>query len=232
MADKLRGGTTIGGFIALHYGNLSNVIASIQEQLTNGNPSGAVITFAGSTAPSGYLKCNGAAVSRATYAELYAVVGDTYGNGDGSTTFNLPELRGEFVRGWDDSRGVDSGRSLGTSQSANNASHTHTGPSHTHTGPSHTHTLNHNHGASGSHRHSYVDSLNHNDNIGGWSLAGDAARNDTLYTSYTTVDLDDYSGSTGSGGTGNTGSGGTGNTGSSGSEARPRNIAMLYCIKF
>lgn len=54
-----------------------------------------------------WLYCNGQAVSRADYARLYAIVGDRYGNGDGSTTFNVPDLRGMIVRGMDDARGVD-----------------------------------------------------------------------------------------------------------------------------
>jgi microcystin-dependent protein len=90
-----------------------------------GTPAGAVMTFAMSTAPSGWLKCNGAAVSRTTYAKLFAAIGTTYGSGDGSTTFNLPELRGEFVRAWDDGRGIDSGRTLGSTQSDELESHDH-----------------------------------------------------------------------------------------------------------
>lgn len=69
-----------------------------------------------SSAPAGWLKANGAAVSRTTYAALFAIIGTTYGAGDGSTTFNLPDLRGEFVRGLDDGRGVDSGRAIATAQ--------------------------------------------------------------------------------------------------------------------
>ena len=80
-------------------------------------PSGAVMYFAGQTAPSGWLKANGAAVSRTTYAALFAAIGTTYGAGDGRSTFNLPDLRGEFVRGWDDGRGIDSGRAFGSAQS-------------------------------------------------------------------------------------------------------------------
>ncbi|HHK5574465.1 TPA: phage tail protein [Neisseria cinerea] len=79
-------------------------------------PSGAVMYFAGQTAPTGWLKANGAAVSRTNYAALFAAIGTTYGTGDGRTTFNLPDLRGEFVRGWDDGRGIDSGRALGSTQ--------------------------------------------------------------------------------------------------------------------
>jgi hypothetical protein len=80
-------------------------------------PAGAVQMFAQSSAPTGWLKANGAQVSRTTYADLFAAIGTTFGVGDGSTTFSLPDLRGEFLRGWDDSRGVDSGRGIGTNQS-------------------------------------------------------------------------------------------------------------------
>jgi phage-related tail fiber protein len=82
-----------------------------------GNDVGQVATFAMSTAPSGWLKANGAAVSRTTYAALFTAIGTTFGAGDGSTTFNVPDLRGEFVRGWDDGRGADSGRAFGSAQS-------------------------------------------------------------------------------------------------------------------
>lgn len=77
---------------------------------------GDVKFVAFSTAPTGWLKANGAAISRSTYANLFAAIGTTFGAGDGSTTFNLPDLRGEFIRGWDDARGVDSGRGFGTWQ--------------------------------------------------------------------------------------------------------------------
>lgn len=75
-------------------GNISANSASTQAL----NPTGAVIMFAGSSAPSGYLLCNGSAVSRTTYSSLFSVVGTTYGSGDGSTTFNLPNTQGIFVR--------------------------------------------------------------------------------------------------------------------------------------
>ena len=80
-------------------------------------PSGAVMYFAGRNAPTGWLKANGAAVSRTTYAALFAAIGTTYGAGDGRSTFNLPDLRAEFLRGWDDGRGIDSGRAFGSAQS-------------------------------------------------------------------------------------------------------------------
>ena len=79
-------------------------------------PSGMVAGFARITAPSTWLKANGAAVSRTIYAELFAAIGTTFGVGDGFNTFNLPDMRGEFPRGWDDGRGVDAGRAFGSKQ--------------------------------------------------------------------------------------------------------------------
>ena len=89
-------------------------------------PPGSVIWYAANTPPTGYLKANGALVSRSTYASLFAAIGTTFGAGDGSTTFGLPDLRGEFIRGWDDGRGVDSGRAFGSSQGQAIQAHTHT----------------------------------------------------------------------------------------------------------
>ena len=70
-------------------------------------PTGSVIPFAGKTAPTGWLMCQGQAVSRTTYAQLFSVIGTTFGSGDGSTTFNLPDLRGRVAVG------VDSDANLG-----------------------------------------------------------------------------------------------------------------------
>jgi len=78
-------------------------------------PSGAVVSFYRATAPSGWLECNGQAVSRSGYNALWVAMGSP-DTGDGNTTFNVPDLRGEFVRGWDHSRGVDVSRILGSSQ--------------------------------------------------------------------------------------------------------------------
>jgi len=88
-------------------------------------PAGTIIEFANTVAPFGYLKANGAAVSRTTYANLFAAITTTWGVGDGSTTFNLPDLRGEFVRGWDDARGIDVGRVFATVQAHAVMDHTH-----------------------------------------------------------------------------------------------------------
>ena len=94
-------------------------------ELANGVPVGSVFNLATTTVPTGFLECNGAAISRSTYASLFATISTTWGSGDGSSTFNLPDLRGQFVRGWDNSAGVDSGRSFASSQSDQNKSHNH-----------------------------------------------------------------------------------------------------------
>jgi microcystin-dependent protein len=75
-----------------------------------GLPVGMITPFAGSTAPTGWFLCGGQAVSRTTYASLFAVISTTYGVGDGSTTFNLPDLRGRSVAGVDNMGGTDAGR--------------------------------------------------------------------------------------------------------------------------
>jgi microcystin-dependent protein len=100
---------------------------------------GSVITWLTSTAPTNYLECNGAAVSRTVYDDLFAVVGTQFGIGDGSTTFNLPDFRGYFLRGWDHGAGIDpdagsrtdrgdgtTGDNVGTIQQDEFESHTHT----------------------------------------------------------------------------------------------------------
>lgn len=73
-------------------------------------PAGTVLDFAGSTAPTGWLLCYGQAVSRTTYAALFAAIGVVYGAGDGSTTFALPDLRGRVAAGKDDMGGSAAGR--------------------------------------------------------------------------------------------------------------------------
>ena len=119
IALTLPSAITNGGFLQTDgSGNLS-------FQIVNGVPSGAVFCVAVATVPTGYLECNGAAVSRTTYAALFAFIGTSYGSGNGSTTFNLPDLRGEFIRGFDNGRGVDSGRSVASSQGSQNDSHNH-----------------------------------------------------------------------------------------------------------
>ncbi len=117
-------------------------------------PVGVVSAYAGSAAPSGYLLCYGQAVSRTEYAALFAVTSTTYGVGDGSTTFNVPDLRGRAVAGIDNMGGTDAGR-LSTSNTLGTTTGTETItlatadiPAHSHAntvtiaGGAHTHQVN------------------------------------------------------------------------------------------
>ena len=103
-------------------------------------PIGHVAAYAGNVVPLGYLECNGAAVSRTTYVSLFGVCGILYGAGDSTTTFNLPDLRGYFVRGWAGGGGVDVGRVLGSTQA--DLVGPITDPGHKHTDAGHTHPTN------------------------------------------------------------------------------------------
>ena len=73
----------------------------------SGVPAGTILPFGGTTAPAGYLLCDGQPVSRMTYGNLYSAVGDAFGAGDGVNTFNVPDLRGRFLRGVDGEAGRD-----------------------------------------------------------------------------------------------------------------------------
>lgn len=97
------------------------------------SPIGTVADYAGTAEPTGWLFCYGQAISRTTYADLYAVLGTTYGVGDGSTTFNLPDLRGRVVAGQDDMGGTSANRLTGTSGSVNGDTLGGSGGAETHT---------------------------------------------------------------------------------------------------
>lgn len=75
----------------------------IKDTINTNTPVGSISLFAGTTAPTGWLICDGSAVSRTTYADLFSVIGTTYGTGDGSTTFNIPNLKGKVPVGLDSS---------------------------------------------------------------------------------------------------------------------------------
>lgn len=102
--------------------SLGNIIWDAETQVPgsaeiNGSGAGLVAWYAVDTPPVGFLECNGAAVSRTTYNLLFSAIGTQWGAGDSSTTFNLPDLRGYFLRAWDDGANVDTGRAFGTIQS-------------------------------------------------------------------------------------------------------------------
>ena len=207
-------------------------------------PTGTILDFGGGTAPDGYLECNGAAVSRATYATLFAAIGIVWGSGDGSTTFNVPDLRGRVTAGIDGSAGrmpdgLDAlGETGGSHQHAlavsempvhnhGSTAHSHSVGSHTHSGPSHAHSL-------GSHSH---DGPSHNHSLGSHTHAG-PSHSHSIQMRPADIDIDnfyshgavrDYGGTatnpqkfvdsgqasgTTGSATGNTGSGGNGDTGS------------------
>jgi microcystin-dependent protein len=136
-------------------GGLSSSVAALAGNLAL-TPIGGVLDFGGSTAPTGWLLCNGAAVSRATYAALFLIIGTTYGVGDGSTTFNVPDNRGRFGLG---KAASGTGVTLGSTGGA--IDHTHTGGTvsgstgstapGTDTQGAHTHG-----GATGSHTHTFT----------------------------------------------------------------------------
>lgn len=109
-------------------------------------PSGCLIPFAGTLEPPGWLLCAGQNVSRATYGVLFAVIGTTYGVGDGTTTFTLPDLRGRVVAGKDDMGGTSANRLTGTSGGVSGSVLGASGGAQTHTltiaeMPSHNHTV-------------------------------------------------------------------------------------------
>lgn len=111
----------------------SSAGAGISWGTVSGVPTGSLTAYAGSTAPSGWLLCEGQAVSRATYSSLFSILSTTYGSGDGSTTFNLPDLRSRFIAGKGTGTWSDALAETGGTKDAVVVSHTHTLPSHSHT---------------------------------------------------------------------------------------------------
>ena len=148
-------------------------------------PPGAVMPFAMNAAPSGWLAANGTAVSRTTYAALFAAIGTTYGAGTGGTTFNLPDLRGYFVRGSGTNADGTASGTFGAKQADDFEKHA----------------------------HSYTITSGSGDTGNGLASGSGTYSNAESGVSQTTS-------TTGS----------TPATG--GTETRPKNIALLYCIKF
>ena len=201
MSVRLQGATS--GYVELD----APAVADGQRYELPGDigiPAGAVMQFAGNVAPAGWLKANGAAISRTTYPRLWAWAqasgnlaasegakqAGQFGPGNGSTTFTIPDLRGEFVRGWDDSRGVDSGRGIGSAQAQDYQSH-----GHGVTDPGHAHGILYYQATGGGQPAASAQAINSAG--GGTALA------------VTGISIQN----------------------SGGTETRPRNVALLYCIK-
>ncbi len=99
--------------------NFTAVKTTVDDNFARVVPVGAMMPFAGATAPAGWLLCNGAAVSRTvTYASLFTAIGVAWGSGDGTTTFNLPDMRGRFARGVDAAAGNDPDAAARTASNA------------------------------------------------------------------------------------------------------------------
>lgn len=136
----------LGGNLALNLTNDTQLLVAIQAMIDRAVgaiqsvPVATVFYRAQAVVPGGYLLCDGSAVSRTTYAALFAAIGTTYGAGNGSTTFNLPDLRGVFPRGVDLGRGLDPSRAMGSYQADLFGSHNHSDAGHTHADAGHTHT--------------------------------------------------------------------------------------------
>lgn len=104
----------MGTYRITNVGNgVADTDAATIGQVSNITPIGGVIDFAGASPPPNWLLCYGQAISRTDYADLFAVIGVTWGNGDGTTTFNVPDLRGVVTAGLDNMGGTDAGRLSG-----------------------------------------------------------------------------------------------------------------------
>ena len=188
---------------------------AITEAKISGNngfvPTGAVFHFVASSVPNGYLKCNGDTIPNgsgtvqgvsADFSALYALVGAT-----------LPDLRGEFIRGFDDGRGVDSGRSINTTQSDQNKQHNHTASAtSTVTDPGHKHDIKGCKLQANANRNVnrvIQDDDRESDRVSDADVQA-IQNNTTGITVATSVTIDN----------------------DGGSEARPRNVALLACIKY
>lgn len=183
---------------------------------------GRIGTFAMATPPPGWFRANGAAVSRTVYAALFAKIGTTYGAGDGVSTFNLPDPRGKFVRIWDDGKGIDIGRVLGSNQEQSLQVHGHEAT----TGAAGAHTPTATMDEEGEHVHPIDKSPGSNNTPGPYlspaNGAGSKATSDAAgkHRHKITVNpVPDHAHPVTVNPTG-------------GAETRPANIAFLACIKY
>lgn len=155
--------------------SLTNNTQNLYVNGLNIVPPGSIMCFAGANAPQGWLLCNGQAVSRTDYQQLFTSIGTTYGIGNGSTTFNLPNLQDRFPMGkGTNSLGQTSGSNSITLSSSQLPSHSHTATvaangSHSHTGTTNT---------TGSHTHTYADAYFAENSGGGTNVFGTSAGTD------------------------------------------------------
>lgn len=139
------------GELSIADGAVTAAKLSASALLATTIPTGSITMFGAGTAPAGWEICDGRAISRTTFSTLFSAIGTTYGAGDGSSTFNLPNLKGRVPVGRDpgdasfDVLGEIGGAKTHTLTQAEMPVHNHSGPSHTHPGGSHTHAYPHIH---------------------------------------------------------------------------------------
>ena len=175
--------------------------------LASGVPVGTILAHAANTPPTGFLECNGSNISRSTYATLFSTISTTFGVGDGSSTFALPDLRGQFIRGWANTGSTDASRVFGSTQTDQNKNHTHTTDSTTLTGG--IRKISEGFLAGGSATGVFTKTSDGNNSITGSSSTSPVGGVDFDGTHTHTISS----------------SGG-------GTEARPTNLALMYIIKF
>lgn len=240
---NLSGNATIGGTPSLPShaatkGMLDAFASDVSSALNTANSAitkaeqaasaGAIQMVAVNSVPDGWIKCNGATVSRTTYAALYAKIGTTYGPGNGSTTFNVPDYRGAFLRGLDEGRGLDAGRAIGTYQDSQNLSHNHGGltgvdnANHTHTGTTGAPSANHTHTVP-----VVTGTVGGVAGIAGTAYLPSGVLSTSINTS--TISANHVHAFT-TGGVSTSHAHGISSDG--GSESRPRNYPVIFCIKY
>ncbi len=232
---------------ALEADNATTVGGFGPRELT---PAGSMFAYGGVSAPVGWLVCDGAQVSRATYADLFAAIGTSYGSGDDSTTFHLPDLRGRFARGVSGGSGNDpnatqrttsngggnTGNNVGSLQadatSRPNSNFT------TSSASNHTHSISsvssHSHSSSGG-SHTHLDSLRENGNNS--PITNDAEHGSGNFLGLLSIPSGGSHGHTIGSAGGHAHSGGSGGghghsvTGGGDSETRPANVYVKWIIK-
>jgi microcystin-dependent protein len=229
--------TLSSSFLPLSGGTMTGAINMDNHNLTNiANFVGMVAFFAMEDAPTGWLVCRGQAVSRTTYANLFDKIGTLHGSGNGSTTFNLPDLRGYFIRGWNPNDGSGTSDApyvnhVGDIQSSAFESHDHAASmtssgAHQHTGKTDAND------ALSRHSHRFHGRDSDEGHQGGFMLNSQFGPD---YEHYADTDSDDETSEHRHNFTTNNGGNHThditiGNRG--GTETRPMNVSMLGCIKF
>lgn len=214
---------------------LEQTVAAALNYLSHRSvPTGTVMAFAADTPPEDWLECDGQAIDREEFSGLFDVLGTSFGNGNGLNTFNLPDLRGEFIRGWIHDRTdipEETGRIFGDPQGDQFQSHTHLDDGHTHNDSGHGHILN-----DPGHSHS---APTFDGGVGGFEVAPNIQTDfDYINAAPTTSNPTNISINTGQADiqSSNANIGGPAPFDSNGdprigSETRPRNIALMYCIK-